>query len=121
MVMYMAINGVELPVYPSTFEVSVMDLDDAESTTRTADGTLSRDRIATKRQIELSWPAITWDKLSVLLRSIQNPFFDFTYPDPETGQMETKTFYVGNRKSPLAFERNGVYWWSGLQMTFTEQ
>ena len=98
-----------------------MDLDDAETTTRTADGTLSRDRIATKRQIEMSWPALPWEKLSAVLTAMQDEFFVFYYPDPMAGQYETKTMYVGNRQSPIAIERNGVIWWSGLQLTLTEQ
>lgn len=98
-----------------------MDLDNAESTTRTADGTLSRDRIAVKRQIEMSWPALTWDKLSGVLTSMQDEFFEFYYPDPMTGAYETKTMYVGNRQSPMAINKNGVIWWSGLQLTLTEQ
>jgi len=115
------INGEEIASYPSKFTVSVMDLDDAETTTRTADGTLSRDRIATKRQIEMGWPALTWEKLSAVLTAMQDEFFEFYYPDPMTGQYETKTMYVGNRQAPVAIEKNGVIWWNELQLTLTEQ
>jgi len=118
---YLAINGNEIPVYPNKFQVSVMDLDDAESTMRTADGTLSRDRIAVKRQIEMSWPAIRWEQLSALLSMMADEFFQFTYPDPMSGQQETRTMYVGNRQAPLAIQKNGVYWWQDLQLTLTEQ
>lgn len=119
--MLMQIDGVELPVYPSSFNVTVMDLDDAETTTRTADGTLSRDRIAVKRQIEMSWPALRWEDLSAILQMMENEFFEFTYPDPMTGSQETKVFYAGNRPAPIAINKNGVLWWQGLQVTLTEQ
>ena len=119
--MQLLVNGQEIAVYPSEFSVTILDLDDAETTTRTADGTLSRDRIAVKRQIDMKWPALTWDKLSAILQSMESVFFELTYPDPMTGRMETKTFYVGNRTSPVAFERNGMYWWNGLEMTLTER
>jgi len=118
---YLAINGTEVNVYPASFQVTVLDLDDGETTTRTADGTLSRDRIAVKRQIEANWPPMRWEQLSILLQMMADTFFDLTYPDPMTGRMETKTFYVGNRTSPVAFERNGMYWWNGLEMTLTER
>lgn len=119
--MLLKINGVEIASYPSSFSVTVMDLDDAESTTRTADGTLSRDRIAIKRQIEMSWPALTWESVSAVLQAMGDEFFDFEYPDPATGQQEVKTMYVGNRQTPFAINKGGTYWWSGLQLTLTEQ
>lgn len=119
--MQIQIDGVTLPVQPSKFEPIVMDLDDGETTTRTADGQLTRDRIAVKRQINLEWPPLQWDDLSVILQAISNVFFDVTYPDPETGQYETKTFYPSNRTSPMAIDKNGVIWWSGLSVTLTEQ
>jgi len=119
--MYIAINGTELPKYPNKFQVRVMDLDDGETTTRTADGTLSRDRIAVKRQIEMTWPALRWEELSALLHLMQDEFVDVTYPDPMTGQQETKVFYAGDRTAPIAFERGGVMWWEGLEVTMTEQ
>jgi hypothetical protein len=118
---YLAINGVELPVYPAEFQVTIMDLDNAETTTRTADGTLSRDRIAVKRQIQMSWNALRWEDLSAILQMMEAPFFDVTYPDSMSGKIETRVFYVGNRESPIAFTRNGVTWWKGLQLTITER
>jgi len=119
--MYIAINGTELPKYPNKFQVRVMDLDDGETTTRTADGSLSRDRIAVKRQIEMTWPAMRWEELSALLQLMQDEFVNVTYPDPMTGQQETKVFYAGDRTAPIAFERGGVMWWEGLEVTMTEQ
>lgn len=119
--MYLAINGVEIAAYPIEFKASVMDLDDGESTTRTADGTLSRDRIAVKRQIEMTWPALQWDKMSAVLQAMTDEFFEFTYPDPLTGTQQTKTFYVGDREAAIAIVRNGVYWWTGMSMTLTER
>lgn len=111
----------EIAAYPIEFSVTVLDLDDADSTTRTADGTMTRDRVAVKRQIELSWNPLEWDKLSAILQAMSAVFFDFYYPDPMTGGYTTKNFYVGNRSSPVMFERNGEYWWGGLKLTLTER
>ncbi|MCM1564928.1 MAG: hypothetical protein NC238_03030 [Dehalobacter sp.] len=119
--MLLKINGAEIAAYPKEFQVTPMDLDDDDSTNRTADGTLSRDRITVKRQIEMSWSAITWTQISALLTAMSDVFFDFYYPDPMTGAYETKTFYVGNRPSPVAVEKNGVLYWSGLKVTLTEK
>lgn len=119
--MYLAINGAEIAKYPSEFKVTVMDLDNAESTARTADGTLTRDRIAVKRQIEMGFNAMRWEDLSAIQQAVSDKFFEFTYPDPVTGQQEMKVFYAGDRQSAVAIERDGTYWWTGLQMTLTEK
>lgn len=119
--MYLAVNGVEIAEYPIEFKASIMDLDNGETTVRTADGSLSRDRIATKRQIEMTWNPMTWDKLSAILTAMTDEFFQFTYPDPLSGTQETRTMYVGDRTAAVAIIKNGVYWWDGLQMTLTEQ
>lgn len=115
------INGEDIAVKPYEFQVTILDLDDADSTTRTADGTMTRDRVAVKRQIEISWNALQWGELSEILQSMGDVFFELYYPDSMTGQYEMRTFYVGNRSSPVAIEKNGVMWWSGLQLTLTEK
>lgn len=111
----------EIASYPAKFSVKVLDLDNAETTTRTADGKMSRDRIAVKRQIEMSWPTLQWAALSAVLQAMQNEFITFTYPDPMTGTQQTKTFYAGDRTAPVAIIIGGVTWWEGLQVTLTEQ
>ncbi|MCL6456913.1 MAG: hypothetical protein K6T85_02795 [Gorillibacterium sp.] len=118
--MYLAINGLEIVAYPAELTVKIVDIDAEGGTTRTADAQLTRDRIAVKRQLDMSFNALTWERLSSLLRSMSAPFFDFTYPDTMTGQQETKTFYVGDRSAPIAMMKNGVYWWRGLTLTLTE-
>lgn len=119
--LYIDFNGVELVKYPNKFSVKVMDLDDGETTTRTADGRLTRDRIAVKRQIEMAWPPLKWEDLSTIMQSMQDEFVQVSYPDPMTGQQETKTFYAGDRTAPIAIERDGVMWWEGLEVTMTEE
>jgi hypothetical protein len=37
------------------------------------------------------------------------------------GDYTTKTFYVGNRPTPMAIEKNGVIYWDGLKITLTER
>lgn len=119
--MLIKINGDEIASYPSEFSVTVLDLDDADSTTRTADGSLTRDRIAVKRQIEMAWPAIRWSDISTILQAMDAPFFEVYFPDTMTGDYVTKTMYVGNRPAPVAIARDGEIWWGGLRVTLTEK
>ena len=115
------INGVEIAVYPKKFVPQVMDLDDSETTVRGSDGTLTRDRIAVKRKIDMEWGLLTWSQLSTLLQQMSGVFFDVYYPDPMTGNHQTKTFYVGNRQSPALYERNNIVYLEGLTISLTER
>lgn len=119
--MNLKINGAAIAAKPSEFQVEVLDLDDSESTTRTADGTLNRDRVAVKRQIQVSWPPLPMATISALLKQMRSVFFEFTYPDPEAGGYVTKTMYVGNRPAPAAIEINGIILWDSLKVTLTEK
>lgn len=119
--MQIKINGTEIPVYPSEFSVTTLDLDNGESTVRTADGTLNRDRVAVKRQIDMSWSALTWSQVSALLQAMSGVFFEVYYPDPMTGQYETKTFYAGNRPAAVAIPKGNDIIWSGIKITLTER
>ncbi|MDQ0091672.1 hypothetical protein J2T12_005112 [Paenibacillus anaericanus] len=118
--MDLKVNGQDIAAFPSGFTVIPMDLDDGDSSVRTSDGTLNRDRIAVKRQIEMSWPALPMNEISALLKSMDAVFFNFTYPDPMEGGYVTKKMYVGNRPAATALEKDGVIWWDGLKVTLTE-
>lgn len=119
--MELKINNYPIAAYPSSFTVTPMDLDNGESTVRTADGTLNRDRIAVKRQIDMEWGVLTWEQMSNLLQSMSAPFFELYYPDPMAGAYVTKTFYVGNRPAAVALSKDNTILWSGLKVTLTER
>lgn len=119
--MLLKVNNVEIIAYPDDFSVTPLDIDDGESSVRTADGTLTRDRIAVKRQITMSWGILKWAEISSILQSMSGIFFDFYYPDPMSGVYVTKTFYVGNRPSPFSVAQGTEIMWSGLNITLTER
>lgn len=119
--MEIKINGSAIAAYPREFIVTTMDLDNAESTVRTADGTLTRDRVAVKKQIEMTFSGLKWAEISALMQSMSSVFFTVYYPDPMTGKYETKTFYVGNRPAPVAIARGDEIIWAGLKITLTEK
>lgn len=119
--MQLRVNNVPLVATPSEFRVTILDLDDADSSVRTSDGTLNRDRVAVKRQVELSWNALTMVQISQILKAMDGVFFDFTFPDPMVGNYVTKRMYVGDRSAPVAIEKKGVLWWKDLKFTLTER
>lgn len=119
--MQIQVNGEPIAAMPAEIRVTILDLDDADGTSRTANGTLSRDRIAVKRQVELSFNALTSAQISGVLQQTSGVFFEFTYPDPMDGGYETRTMYVGDRPANIPFERDGVIYWQDFKITLTEQ
>lgn len=115
------INGTPVAA-PSVFQVDVYDID-SDSTARNTLGEMLRDRVAVKRKLICEWPPLTMSEASVILQAVQDVFFEVTYPDPVTGnKQETKTFYVGDRSTPLLLVReSGEYLWEGLKMNFIEK
>jgi hypothetical protein len=111
------VNNVLIPT-PSSFKVGIMDISSAE---RNAKGTMLIDRIAQKRKIEVSWKELEPKKLSEILKLINSTYFFVKYPDPMTGEFETKTFYVGDREIPMYSFINGKPVWIDISFNFIER
>lgn len=111
------INGVTIKV-PNDFKVDFSDIDGESN--RNAKGELIRDRIAVKRNLSCSWPALTQAEASVILNAIKDVYFTVNYPDPMDG-LVTKTFYVGSRNMPMLSNRGGNVMWDGLSCSFVEK
>jgi hypothetical protein len=112
------INGVAVAT-PKVFRVEISDIDG--ETTRNARGDIIRDRVATKRKLNCEWAPLTMAEISTLLKAVRNVFFTVEYPDPMEGKVITKTFYVGDRSTPMLCIKNGVPMWEGLTMNFIER
>jgi hypothetical protein len=98
--------------------VDVLDIDGEAF--RNANGKMIRDRVATKRKLNCEWSALTTSEVSTLLSAVTATSFTVTYLDPLTGTSQTKTFYVGDRNSPVYRLVNGKELWAGLTMNFIE-
>lgn len=114
--MGLQINGVEVAT-PKSFKVNIIDLD-SDNTVRNANGVLLRDRLRVMRTIDCEWGPLTASEMSTILQTVSPTGVSVTYPDPMSGQFETKTLYAGNRVSP-AYDFN-LNIWQGLTMTLTE-
>jgi len=113
------ISGIEMPP-PTDYQVGVMDLDG--KTTRTADGTLKRDRLAVKRKIEVFYAFITPEELKTVLQAISPVFFPVVYLDPQDGGTKTGTFYAGDRTvAAVGFSGGKITHWKDLKFSLVEQ
>lgn len=120
------INSVDIAEMPNELSVTIQDLDysSSGSVTRAIDGTLTRNRIAVKRVIELKYNALPWATMSSLLQQMTDQFFDVYYPDPMTGVYETKTFYVSDRPAGVIKTPKNVgdeIYWGASTFKLVEQ
>jgi hypothetical protein len=101
-----AVNGVPIPD-PSAFSGAVSDLD--ASGERDASGELHRDRVATKIPIKLKYNNWDWEMIKDLLIRVSADAFEFTFPNPVTGQLATDKRYVGDRDFELVLKTQHGY------------
>lgn len=111
------IKGVSV-VPPKSFQVGVQDVDG--ETGRNANGDMVRDRITTKRKLEIEWGMLTQSECSAILSAVSAVFFSVSYPDPISGQ-STRTLYVGDRTAPAYSFTNKFKPWSGLKFNLIER
>ena len=115
----LSINGTQI-VAPDTYTVTISDLD--ASANRSGNGTLYRDRVAVKRQIDVSWLILDAQDLSVLLNSVSSVFFTVTYLDPQVNGQKVGTFYVSDRNAGVAVKQaDGSYRWRDVAFSLVER
>ena len=116
---FMTINGRQV-TQPATVSYNRYDMDSEESF-RGLDGTMQRDRVATKVKLECQWNALTGAEMSALLGAMEDVFFPINYYDPLAGSWTTKTFYVGDRSAPVYSVANGKVIFKSFSANFIEQ
>lgn len=113
----LTISGVVVP-QPSKMQVEILDISTASRNTQ---GNMLIDRIATKRKISLEWAQLSNSQTPIILQAVNSVFFQASYPDPYTGTIQTRTFYVGDRSMPV-YNYSGAHpVWEGLKMNLIEQ
>lgn len=109
-------KGVDLTPFLTSYQVSIMDLD--VGTTRTADGSLKRKRIATKRKISVQFKPLNQIESQIVLNAVSDVFFTTAFKDPQAGSL-TKQMYISDRTTPYLGIDDG--YWNGLSFELTEQ
>lgn len=114
------IGSVNLPA-PTVLQPSIRDLDSEDGTGRNQSGTMFRDRVAVKRAVHCEWGVLSRGEMSELLTAMSEASFELTYPDPQTGQLETITAYVGDRTPAMCMAISDTDWvWGGMAADFIE-
>ena len=114
------VGNVDLPA-PIALQPGIQDLDSGDGTGRNQAGTMFRDRVAVKRTVHCEWGILTRKEMADLLSAISGVSFSLTYPDPQTGNLETITAYVGDRTPAMCTATSDTDWtWTGLSVDFVE-
>lgn len=97
---------------------------DSANTGRNQKGKMIRDLITQKDKWQLEFVPCDQYAMKNLLSLLDSSSFDFTYPDPLGTKTVTKTFYCGDRSSPVfsltRTETRIVGLWGGLSVDVIE-
>lgn len=85
---------------PSQYKWEQIDVS-ASDAGRTEDGLMHKKKIRTVDGITLEWAYPTTTELKAILAAFSTEYISITYLSPTAGDFVTKTFYVGDRSSPM--------------------
>lgn len=114
---FITANGVALPT-PTDFQVTITDITKND---RNAAGTAIIERIATKRQLSLSYAFLSASDLSTILNAISGVFYNVTFLDPTTNTNVTSSFYTSDRSLGMMDFISGVPRYKDLKFNLVER
>lgn len=95
---------------------------DGANAGRTQDGTMVRDRVASKVRWDVTCRPLYADDLSDILQAIDPEFFTLRYTDPKTNTVKVGSFYSNNVPTQFKLRReDGRELWAGLTFPVVEQ
>ena len=119
------INGTDITDYllgeenGDGYVVTKNDID-SPNAGRTMDGTMYRDRVATKDKIEVNCRLLSMEEGAILFNLIDPEFVSVTYFSPRTNSIKTGTFYVGDVPAQAVYTAEGRKW-GGISFSLIEQ
>lgn len=97
------------------------DIDD-DSTGRMLDGTLNRNRIASKIRLDITCRPLKAEEAKTVLSLIMPEWVTVTYYDPQVGNVVEKTMYSNNNPASYLMTKNdGTEWWDGITFPLIEK
>lgn len=115
----LAIDGIDLPA-PSGYSFTESDL--VENSTRNAAGVAVWDVVRYNvGNINITWENVDRDKIVKITSAIRSKkHFSVTFLNTNTGQVETRTFYAGDRANELVKYISALEYWATLTVPFVE-
>ena len=94
---------------------------DGEGAGRDLTGDLRRNRVATKRRLDITCVPLTAEKASMILSLIMPEWVTVEYYDPQVGGAVTKTMYSNNNPATFLIRKGGVELWNGITFPLIER
>ena len=114
----LSVDGVALSRYPSKYKWSLQDVSSSDAG-RTEDVLMHKNRIGQKVKIELEFRALTTAECSQIMTVFNPEYVNVNFLDAMAGTYLTKTFYVGDRATPLWSSNKGI--WESLSFSIIER
>lgn len=113
------IDGVDLPA-PSTYKFSEADL--VTNANRNDAGYANWDVVRFNvGRLDLTWEGLSRNDIARIVSAIRNKQkFRCTFLNTNTGQVETREFYPGDRATELAKYVSALEYWATLTVPFIE-
>lgn len=121
--MTLEINGVDITPYIAFggFKWQRTDVD-GEGAGRMLDGTLQRNRMATKIRLDITCRILKAAEASIVLSAIMPEWVSVSYYDPQVGSVVTKTMYSNNNPASYQIKHpDGIEWWGGITFPLIEK
>lgn len=103
---------------PAEYTYRLQDVS-APGAGRTEDMLMQKMRLGQKVKIDLKWSACTTDEVSAILQAFNPEYIEVKYLDAYAGAFVTKTFYVGDRSSPMYNATLGL--WENVSFNIIER
>lgn len=95
---------------------------DGEGAGRMLDGTLERNRVATKVRLDVTCRLLKSAEVSLVLSAIMPEWVSVTYYDPQVGGVVSKTMYSNNNPATYQIKHpDGTEWWGGITFPLIEK
>lgn len=110
------------PAQPDKFHMDTFT-QSSENSGEDLTGYTHQDPVRFKRKLYYSWTSISWADCSALMRHIQaknGVNLNLTYPDRDSGQIETRAFLAGDRTGGEYRYDGDDVWLDGLTINFNE-
>jgi len=89
---------------------------------RDLSGYLRRNRVSTKRRLDVTCRLLRSEEAKIVLTAIMPEWVTVSYYDPQMGQVVTRTMYSNNNPASYQIKhRNGTEWWGGITFPLIEK
>ena len=121
--MILKVNGVDMIPYIAYngFKWQRSDVDGPDAG-RDLSGNLHRDRVATKRRLDVTCRPLKTAEVQIVLTAIMPEWVTVEYLDPQEGLVVTKTMYSNNNPATFLIRHSdGTEWWNGITFPLIEK